>query len=84
MSSQLEAVRDAGTILLTTYKRDGTPVGTPVYKVVSSVGQLIGIELTAYDSGLPVGTRNRAIQQNQAIHLKSVENDLFIRTFVGQ
>jgi uncharacterized protein len=30
VSSQLEAVRDAGTILLTTYKRDGTPVGTPV------------------------------------------------------
>ena len=25
-----EAVRDARTILLTTYKRDGTPVGTPV------------------------------------------------------
>jgi uncharacterized protein len=30
VSSQLEAVRDAGTVLLTTYKRDGTPVGTPV------------------------------------------------------
>lgn len=30
VSSQLEAVRDTGTILLTTYKRDGTPVGTPV------------------------------------------------------
>jgi uncharacterized protein len=30
VSSQLEAVRNARTILLTTYKRDGTPVGTPV------------------------------------------------------
>lgn len=30
MSSDLEAVRDAKTILLTTYKRDGTPVETPV------------------------------------------------------
>ena len=30
MSSDLETVRDAGTILLTTYKRDGTPVETPV------------------------------------------------------
>jgi len=30
MTSDLEAVRDARTILLTTYKRDGTPVETPV------------------------------------------------------
>lgn len=30
MSGDLEAVRDARTILLTTYKRDGTPVETPV------------------------------------------------------
>jgi hypothetical protein len=30
MSSDLDAVRDARTILLTTYKRDGTPVETPV------------------------------------------------------
>jgi hypothetical protein len=30
MSSDLEAVRDARTILLTTYKRDGIPVETPV------------------------------------------------------
>ena len=30
MSSDLKAVRDAKTILLTTYKRDGTPVETPV------------------------------------------------------
>jgi uncharacterized protein len=30
VSNDLEAVRDAGTILLTTYKRDGTPVETPV------------------------------------------------------
>ena len=30
MSSGLDAVRDAKTILLTTYKRDGTPVETPV------------------------------------------------------
>ena len=30
MSSDLNAVRDAKTILLTTYKRDGTPVQTPV------------------------------------------------------
>ena len=30
MSSDLEAVRHARTILLTTYKRDGTPVETPV------------------------------------------------------
>ena len=30
MTSNLEAVRDARTILLTTYKRDGTAVETPV------------------------------------------------------
>lgn len=30
MNSDLEAVRDARTILLTTYKRDGTGVETPV------------------------------------------------------
>jgi uncharacterized protein len=30
VSSDLESVRDAKTILLTTYKRDGTPVQTPV------------------------------------------------------
>jgi PPOX class probable F420-dependent enzyme len=30
MSSTLEPLRDTKTILLTTYKRDGTPVGTPV------------------------------------------------------
>ena len=30
MSSDLSAVGSAGTILLTTYRRDGTPVGTPV------------------------------------------------------
>jgi hypothetical protein len=30
VSSDLKAVRDAKTILLTTYKRDGTPVETPV------------------------------------------------------
>jgi uncharacterized protein len=30
VSSGLDAVRDAKTILLTTYKRDGTPVETPV------------------------------------------------------
>ena len=30
MSSDLKAVRKAKTILLTTYKRDGTPVQTPV------------------------------------------------------
>ncbi len=30
MSSDLEAVRDTRTILLTTYKRDGTGVETPV------------------------------------------------------
>lgn len=30
MSSDLAAVRGAKTILLTTYKRDGTPVSTPV------------------------------------------------------
>jgi uncharacterized protein len=30
MRSDLDAVRDARTILLTTYKRDGTPVETPV------------------------------------------------------
>ena len=53
-------------------------------KVVGSVGQLIGIELTAYDSRLPVATWNCAIQQNQAIHLEGVENDLFIGAFVGQ
>lgn len=30
MNSDLKVVRDAKTILLTTYKRDGTPVQTPV------------------------------------------------------
>ena len=30
MGGDFEAVRDARTILLTTYKRDGTAVGTPV------------------------------------------------------
>ena len=30
MSSDLSAVGSADTILLTTYRRDGTPVGTPV------------------------------------------------------
>ena len=30
MSSDLTSARDAKTILLTTYKRDGTPVATPV------------------------------------------------------
>lgn len=30
MTNDLTQVRDAKTILLTTYKRDGTPVGTPV------------------------------------------------------
>jgi uncharacterized protein len=30
VSSDLKAVREAKTILLTTYKRDGTPVETPV------------------------------------------------------
>jgi PPOX class probable F420-dependent enzyme len=30
MTSTLEPLRDTKTILLTTYKRDGTPVGTPV------------------------------------------------------
>jgi uncharacterized protein len=30
VNSDLKAVRDAKTILLTTYKRDGTPVETPV------------------------------------------------------
>jgi uncharacterized protein len=30
VSSDLSAVKDAKTILLTTYKRDGTPVQTPV------------------------------------------------------
>ena len=30
MGCDFEAVRNARTILLTTYKRDGTPVGTPV------------------------------------------------------
>ena len=30
MSSDLKTVRDAKTVLLTTYKRDGTPVETPV------------------------------------------------------
>jgi uncharacterized protein len=30
VSSYLAAVKDTKTILLTTYKRDGTPVGTPV------------------------------------------------------
>ena len=30
MSSDLSAVGSAGTILLTTYRRDGTPVDTPV------------------------------------------------------
>ena len=30
MSSDFKAVRDAKTVLLTTYKRDGTPVETPV------------------------------------------------------
>ena len=30
MPTTLEPLRDAKTILLTTYKRDGTPVGTPV------------------------------------------------------
>lgn len=29
-TSTLEPLRDTKTILLTTYKRDGTPVGTPV------------------------------------------------------
>jgi uncharacterized protein len=30
MTSQLESLRDAKTVVLTTYKRDGTPVSTPV------------------------------------------------------
>ena len=30
MSSDLSAVRQASTIVLTTYRRDGTPVETPV------------------------------------------------------
>jgi uncharacterized protein len=30
MTSQFESIRGAGTILLTTYKRDGTAVSTPV------------------------------------------------------
>jgi len=30
VSSDIQAVKDAKTILLTTYKRDGTPVQTPV------------------------------------------------------
>jgi uncharacterized protein len=30
ISSGLEALKDAKTILLTTYKRDGTPIATPV------------------------------------------------------
>lgn len=30
LSNNLDSVRDAKTILLTTYKRDGTPVQTPV------------------------------------------------------
>jgi hypothetical protein len=30
VSSDLKTVRDAKTVLLTTYKRDGTPVETPV------------------------------------------------------
>lgn len=30
MSAEFAPVRDVKTILLTTYKRDGTPVGTPV------------------------------------------------------
>jgi PPOX class probable F420-dependent enzyme len=30
MDSNLECLRHAKTILLTTYRRDGTPVGTPV------------------------------------------------------
>src|SRR3954449_294939 len=30
MSTAFSAVKDAGTVLLTTYKRDGTGVGTPV------------------------------------------------------
>jgi hypothetical protein len=30
MSADFASVKDAKTVLLTTYKRDGTPVGTPV------------------------------------------------------
>jgi hypothetical protein len=30
MNAALASIRDAKTILLTTYKRDGTPVATPV------------------------------------------------------
>ena len=30
MTTGLESLKGAGTILLTTYKRDGTPVPTPV------------------------------------------------------
>ena len=30
MSSPFEPIKNAGTILLTTYKRDGTAIGTPV------------------------------------------------------
>src|SRR6266566_4116935 len=30
MNAALTSIRDAKTILLTTYKRDGTPVATPV------------------------------------------------------
>jgi len=30
MSAGFASVRNAKTVLLTTYKRDGTPVGTPV------------------------------------------------------
>jgi uncharacterized protein len=30
MTTTLEPLRHTGTVLLTTYKRDGTPVGTPV------------------------------------------------------
>jgi PPOX class probable F420-dependent enzyme len=30
MTSDFESIRRAGTIMLTTYKRDGTAVGTPV------------------------------------------------------
>jgi len=30
MNSRLESLKDTKTVLLTTYKRDGTPIDTPV------------------------------------------------------
>ena len=76
MSSDLNAVRDAKTILLTTYKRDGTPVQTPVsiaFEGDRAFKTAYGIAPSDYQRQLRMAQARRLIARGTSISQAAAE-----------